>query len=64
MISPKENNRAAQIGVKDMRNLLDAIGQGGAGIEELDFWQDYISVPLNGFNLENDSKSFQSYSVV
>jgi hypothetical protein len=37
---------------KMVNNILNAIIQSGAKVEELDFWQDYISVPLSAFNIE------------
>ena len=42
----------AKIAVKDIGNLVEAIIQSGVRIEELDFWQDYISIPLSAFNCE------------
>ncbi|KAE9375176.1 hypothetical protein N431DRAFT_369389 [Stipitochalara longipes BDJ] len=44
-----------------VRNILDTITLSGVYIEELDLWRDYISVPLNAFNLE---ERFDGYSAI
>lgn len=50
-ISHKGKFWKAELDVKDMRNILEAIPRSEAGIEALDFWRDDISVPLDIFNL-------------
>jgi hypothetical protein len=45
---------------KMLRNILDAIIQSGANVEELDFWQDYISVPLSAFNIEEQITDYSA----
>lgn len=47
--------------MKDMKNLMEAIIQSGVHIQELDFWQDYISVPLSGIYFE---ERFDDLSVI
>jgi hypothetical protein len=44
-----------------MGRLLDAITKSGAHIEELDLWQDYITVPLSAFRFE---ERFDELSVI
>lgn len=47
-----------------MRNIVEAIRQSGAGVENLDFWRDDISVPLNVFNMGEGLEDLSELSVV
>ena len=60
-VSRQEEPLRAQIDGEQMGRLLDAIIQSGTNIEELDLWQDYISVPLNVFNF---GERFEQLSVI
>ncbi|KFZ04043.1 hypothetical protein V502_10453 [Pseudogymnoascus sp. VKM F-4520 (FW-2644)] len=51
----------ATINEEQMGKLLDAITKSGAHIEELDLWQDYITVPLSAFKFE---ERFNELSVI
>lgn len=51
----------ATINEEQMGRLLDAITKSGAYIEELDLWQDYITIPLSVFKFE---KRFDELSVI
>ncbi|OBT71299.1 hypothetical protein VF21_09948 [Pseudogymnoascus sp. 05NY08] len=51
----------ATINGEHMGMLLDAITKSGAHIEELDLWQDYITVPLSAFKFK---ERFDELSVI
>jgi hypothetical protein len=46
----KREAEQPHLDLKVVSNLLAAINESGVRIEELDFWRDYISIPLNAFN--------------
>ena len=41
-----------------VKNIMAAIERSGADVEELDLWQDYISVPLGAFNFEDKAVDY------
>lgn len=51
----------AMVNGEQMGRLLDAITKSGAHIEELDLWQDYITVPLSAFKFK---ERFDELSVI
>lgn len=51
-VSRQKDPWNAKINGEQMGILLDGITQSGAHIEELELWQDYITVPLSAFKFE------------